>query len=195
MRRRSFGGFVVDYLIKRSRISHPFLFSFVIVCMFSTNCMIHWCNILLCFCGSCCIPFLLLPLWTMYLLFAHLYSCVLYFSQSINYYWHSMVRVYVSFSNVNVWLSFCSMLVFRAFSCCCVIADVNFVSDYCDRIPSGWRRSSFCLKPTRNSMRRYIAWHNTYSTSPPYSVVQKLQIQYVMVKQLLYKRIVLGMGC
>lgn len=33
------------------------LFFFVVVCMFSVNCMIHWCNSLLCYCGFCCIAF------------------------------------------------------------------------------------------------------------------------------------------
>lgn len=49
--------------------------------------MTHLCSNLLCylwFLLYCLL--LLLSLWTMYLLFSHLYNCGLYFSESINYY-------------------------------------------------------------------------------------------------------------
>lgn len=89
--------------------------------------------------------------------------CGLYFLGSINYYcilsvYRACLRVifkchYLTFSSYTS----AQPPVFRAVFCFCVIAEVTFVSHYCHRIRSGWRRSSICLRPTRNSMRRYIA--------------------------------------
>lgn len=130
--------------------------------MFSINCMMHWCNTLLCYCGFCyiasccschCGP----------CIFSYLYSFGLYFSGSINYYCTLSICgacscvIFKCHHLTFFFLHLCSVPVFRALFCFCVIADVTFVSDYCDRIQSGWRRSSTCLRPTRNSMRRYIA--------------------------------------
>lgn len=132
--------------------------------------MIRRCNNLLCYCGFCCIAFCCsitvdhvsfvfpsLLLWSLFLRINKL----LFHSW---YLWCFFVCHFQMSTSDFFFLHPSSTSVFRALFCFCVIADVTFVSDYCDRIRNGWRRSSICLRPTRNSARRYIA-HSFFRAS------------------------------